>query len=898
MPERKRGIKAGITVDDRQYQEAMARAQKEQEKLAKGAGETGKALQLLERIAQGAGAVTTKAFAAAGAGARAVLNPIRTAGNAFDGLASRAEAFNKKADATNKKFADIRTAAHHLAPGLQTAGAALERFGNISSNAIQGATVAAAGGIAAVTAAGTALAARGVDMNLTVGGAEAAFTKLAGSADRAHGFVMDLRKEAETSAPTFKELLGTSQSLAAVYIEKFGPGGLGRVIPTIRAFADAAAILRVDSSGMDFALGGFRQLAASASPTLEDIKQVDENLPGAGVRGIVKKAFGTDDAEGLKAAHATGMMVADAIVKGMQEKFGGAQLAAAGTLPVLMSNMQDALDNLGAKTTVGLTASLTKGAKTVLDTISKATEGGTGRTLTLIFDSVGRGVEGLTAKLPALVGWLDKVFEPRGVAEFASNALALLQTLGEEFGKLVGLDLGKLMDPAKAGEFFNAFGEGVHNAINAVFGLVRAWEELKPAVRSFVLDTRNQLTDWGQDTLRTVQGLFLGAQQSVEALAASVLDSFLRVGRALNILVESLNAGLDYVGDSLNAAIRSINNSPLTKWFSDRGAIPEIKIGGGIPALNLGGLERAQTAATKGALATAEKIAKLQQDQEVAASNRYDREAGRDREDPRRHQSFGQRLGDAFAGRTGDMGPQNAFWDRFERNAANIGKFFFGRRAEERWQAITPPSNFLGRYPDAPRSSVTTGEATRDASGVFHPASPGAVFAVPSASGVSASTLPADAKELKKFQDEQKKRAKQQRDLRDAMFGARWSSYAEGGDSGQGALEGARVKLQDLLEEQSQLRQSLSGLKPETEAYLQGWTEYYKLEEQVNKTRKSIADGEKEQLDKQKRELEKRARQRPGVDSPPGERRGHHWRSAPTSGAVSSPPRVSCWSSS
>ncbi|HEV3052143.1 MAG TPA: tape measure protein, partial [Longimicrobium sp.] len=191
-----------------------------------------------------------------------------------------------------------------------------------------------------LTAAFVATAKAGVDFNTTLQGTSLALTRILGSQQAAAGLIGDLRKEALTSKLELKDLLPLGQQLAAVY----GPGGLGKVIPTLRAFGDAASVLAGgDKEAASRALIQFRQLASGLLER-ENLRTIEENLPGSDVLGIVQRKFGTVDTQALKQAHVTGQMVADAIVAGFTEKFGGAQRELAGTLPVILSNFGDAFN--------------------------------------------------------------------------------------------------------------------------------------------------------------------------------------------------------------------------------------------------------------------------------------------------------------------------------------------------------------------------------------------------------------------------------------------------------------------------------------------------------------------------------------------------------------------------
>lgn len=280
--------------------------------------------------------------------------------------------------------------------------------------------------LSGVGAAGfIAIAKAGVDMNVSLQQATAALTQITGSGRTASQFIAALRKESETSALTFKELIPLGQQLAAVY----GPGGIGKVIPTLRAFGDAGALLGVGGEGVSRALLGFRQLLSRDKPSQEDLNQVGENLPGFDVKGILKRAFGAADTETLQAAGVTGAQVGAALLAGMQRAFGGAQLRAAGSIPILLSNIADAFNNLAATLTTRFTPMLAKALQGLMAFMQGiASNEKLLAALAIPFDVLGGILIKLTAKLPELAMWMEKTFTRKNVIEGITNIGAALLT--------------------------------------------------------------------------------------------------------------------------------------------------------------------------------------------------------------------------------------------------------------------------------------------------------------------------------------------------------------------------------------------------------------------------------------------------------------------------------------
>jgi tape measure domain-containing protein len=495
----------------------------------------------------------------------------------------------------------------------------------------------------------------GIDMNLTVDRATAALTKMTGSAQVAQTFVEALRKEAETSAPTLEELLPIAQQLAAAY----GPAGLGKVLPTIRAFGDAAVSLGASTDGMNLALLGFRQMLGKDFPQMEELNQVRENLPGLDVNGILKRAFGTADTEMLKDAGITGQMVGEALVRGMQQAFGGAQAQGAMKLPILLSNIQDTFTRAAGQITLGFLRSLegANGAVTkLLASFQKLTEsanfmGG----VTVIFDALGHALEILSEQGDKFVAWLDAVFSRQGVAVLLSNILALVQTLAQ----VIGIDLTGAMDPANVGKFFNAIGTGITSAINGFFGVARVIEEMVKMGQTFFRDLGDSASDIATNIAISFNEMVDRVAIMLLNLTAKALYSFAETTRAVGKI-------LDAIGSIRLPAL--LGGGQLFPGFSGQmmtdatnSANRAAGIAGGA-AYSLGTGWDAQ--------------GRYYQRNQMA----YDvqqREKLRDQQDPFRHQTFIQRVTDAFMGNGRNTNAQDTFWANFNQNRLDIAKMLF-----------------------------------------------------------------------------------------------------------------------------------------------------------------------------------------------------------------------------
>lgn len=328
--------------------------------------------------------------------------------------------------------------ARGMASAFTSAGRSIaSEFGG----AVRNATGLLGGLTAAIGTAGAAAAAfsfgkLGVDMNLAVQNAEMAAATISGSNKAAKAFVAGLREEAETSKLTFAELLPLSQSLAAAFNSVYGAEGLARVRGTLRTFGDVAQTLGASAGSMQLALNGFQQLLTSDTPTMEDIKQISENLPGSNALGIVRQTFGATEGDTLKEAGVTGAMVAEAILAGMEEKFGGAQQRMAKSLPVLLSNFADTAGRLAGNVTEAFLPQLTAGVDRVLQAFqSLAGSASFVQALAVPFEFLGKALEYVGEQAPKFTAWLEEILTRENVLNFladvAGTFLAIRDSVGE-----------------------------------------------------------------------------------------------------------------------------------------------------------------------------------------------------------------------------------------------------------------------------------------------------------------------------------------------------------------------------------------------------------------------------------------------------------------------------------
>lgn len=575
---------------------------------------------------------------------------IQAVKNGLEGMATAAKGAGT---ATSNAAGNIRSAMTNVGNAVNRAGAVFQAFSRTAHSAISAVLTPLGSLTKGLSIAGSLLGGfsiaaftrAGIDMNLTVDRATAALTKMTGSAQVASTFVEALRKEAETSAPTLAELLPIAQQLAAAY----GPAGLGKVIPTIRAFGDAAVSLGAGTDGMQLALLGFRQMLGRDFPQQEELNQIRENLPGLDVNGILKRSFGTADTEMLKDAGVTGQMVGAAIVAGMQQAFGGAQAEGAMKLPTLLSNFQDTFSRAAGNITLGFLRSLegTNGAVTkLLGSFQRLADSQNFMgAITVVFDGLGRALEAFSSQGDKFVDWLDAVFSREGVAILLSNILGLVQTIGQSIAKTFGVDLKAAMDPKNVMVFFDALAIAADQGISTFFGIGRVAVEVVRIAMSAFEDMGDRVSDIVSDVSRGFKGMFLSLQISMAEMTGAFMDN-----------VSKMLEALSKVGIGAWKPFGELHGAAESMAFQ-AAVINDPKYG------TVAGLKGQQQS--------------LLGERVTAEAERSQRTRQRLADDPYRNDPFFKRIGDAFSGRPGQQGAEDSFRALFEQNRLGIAKALF-----------------------------------------------------------------------------------------------------------------------------------------------------------------------------------------------------------------------------
>lgn len=619
-----------------------------------------------------------------------------------------------------RSFGNAHTAARSAFSGIgAAANAALGPLRTLATVLATGGAIFGGGGLVAGL---KSLADTGVDMNLTLGGATQTLTRMTGSAAVAGRLLADLRQEALYSASTFKDLLAPTQSLAAVFLSNLGPRGLGQVIPTLRAFGDAAVSLRVDTAGVQQALYGFRQLLGRPLVQMEEVNQVDEALPGANIRGILKRVFGSADTEVLQKAGVTGVQAGMAIIKGLQKAFGGAQRALGGSLPLLLSSIQDSINDLSGPVTQGLTRRLTEAARRVADFVANLDKTAGGRKilegLMQGFNAIGDAViyatralgpflqslgpfvtqamkatgavamlaarvlgsrqivealltplrlgaqllEYLSKQARGAVRALEEIVNVRNVARIIVNSLALLKTVAETVLSAVGLNFGTLGEKIAA-----ALDPAVvRAAMEAAFRFVSRMVE--GGIRVF-FGLGRVWQEIGRIIKSTTQDIGDWARDTWSDMSMGFVKALAWMGGAFAGFAAGVLMNISDVAAGFNAMMKNIDPFGLVG--------KALGINARIDTDAINALATKASAASSVGAAFA-----LAQDTIVRPAvldARKQRDLDRLMEDPYRKQGIGVRLSQAFQGHGRDSSAEIDFFERLRRNEAEMRAALFPR---------------------------------------------------------------------------------------------------------------------------------------------------------------------------------------------------------------------------
>lgn len=264
-----------------------------------------RAAQQAARLETALNNVASSQSRAASAAAQAAGSTEQLA-NAQKGAADAAAKAARQNDKTKDSLDGIRTASTLAAAAIATATAAM--------------------GLGAIKAAGK------------MEQLEIAFTTMLGNAEQAKTMLSDLQDFAQVTPFDLESVTDGSRRLLAMGFSA------EQIIPVMTAVGDAAAGLGMQAEGIDRITLAMGQMAAKGKVSAEEIRQLAE--AGIPAWKFISDSLGITIPEAMKRAEQSQISAAqglNAIVAGMNNKFGGMMEAQSHTIDGMWSNLMDSI---------------------------------------------------------------------------------------------------------------------------------------------------------------------------------------------------------------------------------------------------------------------------------------------------------------------------------------------------------------------------------------------------------------------------------------------------------------------------------------------------------------------------------------------------------------------------
>lgn len=324
--------------------------------------------------------------------------------------------------ATNKASGPINQVDKDVA-GLdatakKASGGGLSQLGSFLGNGLKVATVA---GGAALAALGGAVAATGTNFNNMRQQAQIAFGTMLGSGEKAKSFLDDLQQFAAASPFEFPELVTASQKLIAMGF------AAEDVKPTLTAIGDAVAGLGGGGEMVNRVTVALGQMSAKGKASGEEMMQLVES--GIPAWDLLASAIGTDVGTAMDMV-SKGAVSADtavnALVTGMEDRFGGLMEAQSHTFGGLLSTIQDTFTQVSGTVMEPLFNQMTAGLQAIVDWTSKPEFTGGIKNLSEWLGKVAtQTIDWATAVWPKVVTVVTEVY---GVFQSLGSALGAVYT--------------------------------------------------------------------------------------------------------------------------------------------------------------------------------------------------------------------------------------------------------------------------------------------------------------------------------------------------------------------------------------------------------------------------------------------------------------------------------------
>ncbi|MBI1296662.1 tape measure protein [bacterium] len=437
------------------------------------------------------------------------------------------------------------------------AGTAQRGFGGLQTVVGTGLVTAGLAGVTALGALGTAVGATGFRFNDMEQQALNAFTTMLGSAEEAKSFLQDLTQFAATTPFEFPGLVDSAQKMLAM------GWAAEDILPDLTAIGDAVAALGGSPEKLERVTMALGQIQAKGKASAEEMLQLTE--AGIPAWDMLAEAIGTSVPEAMKLV-SDGAIDAettiDAVITGMESRFGGMMEMQSQTWSGLLSTVTDTFGQMsgtimkpffnlateGLKGVVALTSSPTfvagvdafaQGLTNVITAIQD------GITAAQEYDSIFAGLmetlgnflpEATIQQIWSMVEAVTAVTQPivdavAGFVEWQDVLVAL------------GLVVASIVVPALVGMVTAAAPVVLVAAglIAAVAALRTAWESDFLGIRTFVEENLGGV-EGIMTSLQTVWGTVTGAIQTAWSSVEEFLGpSFQRIADAFTGLGESFS---------------------------------------------------------------------------------------------------------------------------------------------------------------------------------------------------------------------------------------------------------------------------------------------------------------------------------------------------------------------
>lgn len=282
-----------------------------------------------------------------------VTNQLRPS-NILERLKTVMKQHGDSADRASKQQDNFNESVHNGLGGLKSLAAGI---------------LGAVGAYKAFSAAKTTLTdilSQGIDFHAFKQGAEVAFTTFLGDAEKAKQYMDDMYAFALKTPFAYPDLLESSRNLIAFGISA------QNTFPIMQAIGDAVASVGGGNAEMQNMADIFGQIQAQGRITAMEVNRLSQY--GINAYEILGDAAGMSAAEMRKqiskGAIDSGTAI-DALVKGMDKKFGGMMEGLKGSWAGLIDSFKSAKRNAGAALTEGLMEPLSRGIQTAIDLIKK-----------------------------------------------------------------------------------------------------------------------------------------------------------------------------------------------------------------------------------------------------------------------------------------------------------------------------------------------------------------------------------------------------------------------------------------------------------------------------------------------------------------------------------------------